>query len=122
MQPRYVVAFVPRNNTVLGVAYAFQLSNVNLPWGSVKPDETPIEAAFRLTFEQTKVKPSEARLLQEHKDAHATTYLYYITRFEGRPLPTALGRAFWASEAQLLRPTAEGASWARRFLTLLHRV
>lgn len=122
MQPRYVVVFVPRLQQILGVAHRFLLTNVNLPWGIVKLEETPYEAAVRVVGEQTRVKVLEARLLSTVEESGSTTYLYYATKFEGRPLPTAAGRAFWAEERQLLKPTAEGREWARRFLATLLRI
>lgn len=122
MQPRYVVVFVPRHNRVLGIAYRFLPANVNLPRGSVREGETPIEAAFRVVFEQTKVRALEARMLRTVEEPGSLTYLYYVTKFEGRPLPTALGRAFWAEEPLFLRSTAEGNTWAHRVLAMLHRI
>lgn len=121
-QPRYAVAFVPRNNQILGIAYRFLPSNVNLPWGSVRLDEIPIEAAFRHVFEQTRVRALEARLLSTIEVPGSTHYVYYVTKHQGRPLPTALGRAIWASERLLLLPSAEGETLSRRVLGLAHRI
>ena len=122
MQPRYVVVFVPRNNQILGIAHKFLLTNVNLPWGSVKLGETPYDAAVRVVSEQTRVAVLEARLLSTVEESGSTTYLYYATKFDGRPLPTATGRAFWAEAQQLLRPTADGVGWAQRILAMLLRI
>ena len=121
-QPRYAVAYVPRNNLILGIAYKFLPANVNLPWGAVKLDETPIEAVFRLMFEQTRVRALEARLLSQLDIPGGPVFVYYVTEFEGRPVSSQLGRAYWASERQLLLPTAEGATLSRRVLGLVHRV
>jgi ADP-ribose pyrophosphatase YjhB (NUDIX family) len=122
MPPRYVVAFVPRQDKILGIAYRFLPRNVNLPRGMVRLDETPIEAVFRVVFEQTRVRPLEARLLLSVAEGGEPTLFYYVTRFEGRPLPTELGRAFWATERQLLQDSSEGVVWAQRILALLRRV
>jgi ADP-ribose pyrophosphatase YjhB (NUDIX family) len=121
-RPEYVVAYVPRRNQILGIAYGFSRRNVNLPRGQLRLDEQPLDALARVMLEQTRVRPLEAHLLLRVAEGGEPTSFYYVTRFEGRPLPTPLGRAIWASEAQLLQPTSEGAGWARKVLTLLRRV
>lgn len=121
-RPAYVVAYVPRLNGILGIAYGFARHNVNLPRGQVRLDETPFAALARVMVDQTRVRPIEAHLLLRVAEGGEPTSFYYVTRFEGRPLPSPLGRALWATEQQLLQSTSEGAVWARKVLTLLRRV
>lgn len=100
--PKAVVCLVVKNGKVLAVSRGDDVSNLNMPGGSVEPGENPEDAAVRELWEETGIKAKEIYPIFSKVKGGRIVTTFRVPTFTGTLKNSSEGYASWEDYKTLL--------------------
>jgi 8-oxo-dGTP pyrophosphatase MutT (NUDIX family) len=125
--PAWSVVLVVFNGPehVLALSRGFNTRDPSFPGGNAEPDdETPMQTAARELYEETGLKATELRCMDEWVgDKGQPVFAYFVPKWKGKRLRASdEGKPFWTQPRTLLAKNATFRDEAKRLLSKLGRV
>lgn len=123
------VVLIIKDGMILGVSRRKNKDKFGLPGGKLEPNELPLEAAIRETFEETGITVSRAEFIYR-RDEEAEipggptfhTYCFYASSWNGEPKSSEEGDVKWLIADQLTGSSGAFPEYNTNTLTKLREL
>lgn len=109
--PKAAVCFITKGNKVLAVSRGEDMSNMNMPGGTVELGEDPVETAKRELYEETGLEAIELFPIYSRVNNGWLVTTYKVTKFSGSLKGSWEGKPMW-EDPEVLKQGAYGDYFA----------